>query len=146
MRMEGLFQLCLAQEWGRVDGVAMVLERDDDVEESDRRILALYEWLVDNDKCALSEISECRYSCYGMTTYEVGGREYAIADDDEADDAQDAAFDSYLDDGCVEGADGPYFDTAAWKRDAKMDSRGHTLSHYDGHEHECREYFIYRMN
>ena len=129
--------------------IEMILERDDDVDEDDRRVLALAEWLADNDPHGLSEVSECKYSCYGMTTYSVGNREYAVATDSEADEAQDAAFDNYIDE-CVRpelsGSLANYFDEDSWKRDAKMDGRGHALSSYDGNEYEAREFFIYRVN
>ena len=38
----------------------------------------------------------------------------------------------------------------AWKRDARMDGRGHSLSSYDGHENEetveGTTFYIYRIN
>jgi hypothetical protein len=113
-----------------------------DADDDDRRVLAL----CDHLNCCPDDIDECRHSAYGMTTYSNGTREYAVATDSEADDAQDAALDSYLEDGIVEGCDGPYFDTEMWKRDAKMDGRGHCLAGYDGNEEESYEFFIYRVN
>ena len=125
---------------------AMLLDTDEFVDDDDKRICALVEHLGD---VAFGDVDRCNYSCYGMTTYTAGGAEYAVATDDEADEAQDAAFNSYIDE-CVRpelsGSLANYFDEESWKRDAKHDGRGHALSSYDGHEHECREYFIYRVN
>ena len=43
-----------------------------------------------------------------------------------------------------------YFNNEAWKRDAKMDGRGHSLATYDGAEYEetvnNTTYYIYRTN
>lgn len=43
-----------------------------------------------------------------------------------------------------------HFDDEAWKRDARMDGRGHSLATYDGHEHyetvDGDEFYIYRIN
>ena len=43
-----------------------------------------------------------------------------------------------------------YFDDEAWKRDAKFDGRGHSLSSYDGNEYEenvkGETFYIYRTN
>jgi len=43
-----------------------------------------------------------------------------------------------------------YFDEDAWKYDAKMDGRGHSLASYDGNENEetvnDETYYIYRIN
>jgi hypothetical protein len=93
--------------------------------------------------------SDCAYE--RDNTISIGGSEYLILSDDDAD----AAFDDYLEQmldepGMVPGADGSYFDRAAWKRDAKMDGRGSSLASYDGHEHEfCVDgsdwYFLYRI-
>jgi hypothetical protein len=81
---------------------------------------------------------------------DAGGQQWLVCDDDEKESRWDACLDSYLDDGCVEGADGPYFDREAWKRDARMDGAGHALSGYDGDEHEFNAngvwYYMYRQN
>lgn len=61
--------------------------------------------------------------------------EYLVLTDDEADQKWDESLESYLDE-CVEGADSRYFDREKWKEDAKIDGRGHSLSGYDGTEHE----------
>src|SRR5688572_28204867 len=85
--------------------------------------------------------------------FSVHGAEYAVLTDAEADRAWDGALESYIDD-CllpeVPVAFHNYFDHEAWKRDARMDGRGHALSSYDGDEHEeCVDgewFYIYRTN
>lgn len=79
-------------------------------------------------------------------TYKADGGEYLVLDDSEADDYEDQCLECLLDDGCVEGADSPYFDREKWKDDARTDGRGHIISSYDGNEDEYGDYFIYRVN
>lgn len=90
---------------------------------------------------------------YGNYEYEAEGGEYLVMTDDEADEVWDERLEGYLDD-CVL-CDLPdiaqrYFDKDAWKKDAKYDGRGHSISYYDGHEHEVTiddtDYYIYRIN
>jgi len=82
--------------------------------------------------------------------FEVGGSEYLVLTEDEKEQRWDDCLESYLDDGCVDGADSPYFDRERWKKDARIDGAGHALSSYDGNEYEFSgfgEYFyIYRIN
>ena len=73
--------------------------------------------------------------------------------EDEANQAWDESLDSYLDD-CVlpelPKVAQQYFDRDSWKRDARHDGRGHSLSSYDGEDNEVKvdgEYlYIYRTN
>ena len=97
--------------------------------------------------CHFSEVTEdddIRFSAEGM--------DFLIVTDDEAEILWDESLDSYLDD-CVL-PDIPdnmqnYFDTEAWKRDAKMDGRGHSLSSYNGCEYnqevDGETYYIFRQ-
>ena len=84
-------------------------------------------------------------------TTESGNQEYKVYTDAEADREWDEALDSYIDD-CMEMTDQvkQYFDRDKWKRDAKMDGRGHSLNHYDGGEEYATinkvDYYIYRNN
>ena len=79
-------------------------------------------------------------------TMECNAGEYLVYTDSEADDALDSYLETLMDD-CVPGADSPYFDREAWKRDARIDGRGHSLSSYDGEELELEGgYFAYRTN
>jgi hypothetical protein len=105
-------------------------------------------------ECEPEDLSEERYKHYdAMTIYSLGSKEYAIGTDDEADTAWEAALDSYLEE-CVypELPDSMknYFDDDAWKRDARFDGRGHSLSPYDGNEdeqeHDGETFIIYRLN
>lgn len=80
-----------------------------------------------------------------------GNQEYKVFTDAEADREWDEALDSYIDE-CMEIPESvlPYFDDEKWKRDAKMDGRGHSLNFYDGGEEEANindvDYYIYRNN
>jgi hypothetical protein len=86
---------------------------------------------------------------YDDCTLEAGGNEYLVLDEDEKESRWDDCLENYLDE-CVEGADGPYFDREAWKRDARMDGAGHVLSSYDGSEEEFHAgdkwFHVFRTN
>ena len=79
--------------------------------------------------------------------------EYMVCDESEADQKWEESLDSYLEE-CIypdlDEALKSYFDDEAWKRDAKYDGRGHSLSSYDGNENEIQIdgewFYIYRMN
>lgn len=95
--------------------------------------------------------------------------EYRVLTSEEREKAADEALESYVDECIIEQAKASakhardeglasivdtlarYFDRAAWKRDALLsDGYGHTLSSYDGEEHEEKVgdtwYYIYRVN
>lgn len=100
----------------------------------------------------VATISEARYGCDSYECESEPG-EYLVLTDEEADAAWDASLESYIDDVILdEFPEGyhNYFDREAWKRDAKHDGRGHSLSSYDGDEHEEKIdgvwYYIYRTN
>ena len=90
--------------------------------------------------------SDIEQSKYDDCTFEVDGETWLVCDDDEKETKWDEALESYLDEGCVEGADSPYFDREAWKRDARTDGRAHSLNRYDGSENSFGEFYIYRTN
>ena len=79
--------------------------------------------------------------------------DYRVLTDDEADEAWEDSLNSYLEE-CVypELPDNMarYFDDEAWKRDARIDGRGHSLSSYDGNEKEetvgGETFYIFRTN
>jgi hypothetical protein len=83
--------------------------------------------------------------------FKFGEKEYLVLTDDEAEKKWDEHLDSYIEE-CLEIPEHVrfYFDEEKWKDDARMDGRGHSLSSYDGYEHEIKinetEYFIYRTN
>ena len=79
--------------------------------------------------------------------------DYEVLTDSEADDRWDEELDLYIEE-CIlpELPDfaSQYFDREAWKRDARIDGRGHAISRYDGEENEQtingETYYIYRKN
>jgi hypothetical protein len=87
--------------------------------------------------------------------------DYMVLTDEEADEKWEESLDSYIEE-CItpeidklsEGAGNlSYyitFDEEQWKRDARMDGRGHSLSTYDGNEDEetieGEIFYIYRIN
>lgn len=82
----------------------------------------------------------------------VQGTDYLFGTDSDMDDEWDASLDSYLEE-CVypelSGNLAQYFDDEAWKSDARMDGRGHSLNSYDGgeieYEHNGTYYYAYRQ-
>lgn len=124
-----------------------LLENDALDDDDDKKALVLYSVCEDWEGGGDLDIEA---STYDDCKFSVGGREYLVLDEDERESRWDDALDSYLDDGCVEGADSPYFDREAWKRDARMDGAGHVLNSYDGNEHEFSVgsgwYYVYRQN
>jgi len=97
-----------------------------------------------------AEMIDADEAVYDDCVFDVGGAQYMVLTEDEKESRWDDCLDSYLDDGCVEGADSPYFNREMWKRDARMDGAGHALSSYDGNEYEQHVFdvwfFIYRVN
>lgn len=88
----------------------------------------------------------------GDGRFSAAGGDYLVFTDDEADGAWDDELDNYLDE-CImpelSGNLANYFDRDAWKRDARMDGRGHALSRYDGCEYDetvnGETYYIFRQ-
>jgi hypothetical protein len=86
-------------------------------------------------------------------TAEGGRNEWMVLTDEEADERWEESLDNYIDE-CIT-PELPesirfYFDDEKWKRDAKHDGRGHSLSTYDGEENEetvdGETFYIYRTN
>jgi hypothetical protein len=113
--------------------------------------LEAIEALARHLECEVDDLSEERHECYGMTVYSHGNAEYAVGTDSEADEAWDQSLDSYIDD-CImpeikDKTLARYFDTEAWKSDARMDGRGHSLASYDGDEIELDgDFYAFRIN
>lgn len=91
-----------------------------------------------------SEITES-FGCY-----DTPHGDYSVLTDSEADDAWEESIDNYIDE-CIlpelplsyRG----YFDRKQFHYDAQMDGRAHSLSMYDGIEHELEgDYYAYRVN
>jgi len=117
-------------------------EWQDEDEDTRNRVQALCQHLViDPD-----EVNQG----YDSTTFEEGKREYMVLTDDETDEKQDESLDSYIDDCKIPESIRPYFDEDKWKKDARMDGRGHCLSGHDGEENEeevdGETFYIYRIN
>ena len=78
------------------------------------------------------------YTHYNLLVLETeDGKEYAVGDDKEADDAWEESLDDYIDECILPEIPEQYqfyFDDKRWKNDAKMDGRGHSLAVYDGDE------------
>ena len=95
------------------------------------------------------EISELQETPYDDCVFEFGSQEYMVLDENEADERWEESLDSYIEE-CImpelSGTLANYFDEDAWKRDARFDGRGHSLSPYDGCEYEQDSYYIYRLN
>ena len=98
----------------------------------------------------IEEIEEVSYSDYA---FEAEGGEYLVVTDSEADQLWEESLNSYLEE-CIY-PELPqnmiiYFDDEAWKRDARIDGRGHSLSSYDGVEDwedvNGETFFIYRVS
>ena len=99
-----------------------------------------------------TDLNEMKICEYDETQIELNnGEEYLVLTDDEADDQEDEHLENYIDD-CMEIPEHlmGYFDREKWKKDARMDGRGHSLSSYDGSEYEEEvngtTYYIYRRN
>lgn len=82
----------------------------------------------------------------------VQGIDYLFGTDNEMDDEWEESLDNYLSE-CVypdlKGSLSNYFDEDAWKSDAKLDGRAHSLNHYDGGEESIEVggtwYYAYRQ-
>lgn len=82
----------------------------------------------------------------------VQGVEYLAGEDSEMDQEWDNDLENYIDECLI--PDLPetaqkYFDREAWKRDAQIDGRAHSLNRYDGGEEHARindtDYYAYRQ-
>lgn len=83
--------------------------------------------------------------------YAASDAEYLVVTDDEADALWDEDLDNYIDE-CLEipGHLKNYFDREAWKRDARVEGRAHSLNRYDGREDSVdvdgERFYIYRQH
>ena len=84
--------------------------------------------------------------------FRYSNEEYLVLTDEEADEEEDRQLNNYIEE-CIMPEIPErlqyYFDEEAWKRDARMDGRGHIISSYDGTEYEEKVndtwYYIYRV-
>lgn len=114
--------------------------------------------------------------CWGLLVYDICGAEYAIGNDEDADEAvtnyiKESVWAFNPDFLCIHMLDGKLTsgqitalrgdscedvndsflamidDFDAFVEDAvSTDGRGHFLATYDGVEHECGDYYVYRIN
>jgi len=115
--------------------------------QTDERAIALAKFLgIDPD-----EVTLYGGTYYDLTIFETPEGEYAVGTDNESDQSWDQSLDSYIDN-CLmpEIKDETlrnYFDFEKWKRDARYDGRGHSLSSYDGNEIELgNDLYAFRIN
>jgi len=130
-----------------LDAVILDLLESDGIEDDDeKRCLIAVAW--HREQGNKTGPADCSVE-YG-DVIKVGGAEYRVLDDDEREAAWEESLENYLDEGCVEGADGSYFDREAWKHDARIDGAGSFLACYDGEENEYHVghdvWFLYRVN
>jgi len=98
-------------------------------------------WLEQDDNGTEVDVEE----------YDERNSNWLVYTDSEADDAWDESLENYIDE-CLEIPQSirNYFDREAWKSDARMDGRGHSLAGYDGHEQEQEvngtTYYLYRQH
>jgi len=97
----------------------------------------------------LGRFTELPWTHYDMVVIGTDSGEYAIGTEADADDAWEQSLDSYLDE--VIYPELPesmvnYFDDEVWKRDARYDGRGHSLSSYDGNELDIADLVAFRIN
>jgi hypothetical protein len=123
----------------------------EDIEYIDENNEKFITWLEENTKLLTEELT---VNPYDNNLIEYGDQEFLVVTDDEADQLWEERLDNYLEE-CIypELPDNlvNYFDDEAWKRDARFDGRGYSLSSYDGIEYEetvydTETFNIYRVN
>lgn len=127
------------------------IEETDETFMDAERVRALAAWLEIDPENVVDEVTE---EC-GDNLFEAGGGEYLVVTDDEADVLWEEGLDNYIEE-CIqpELPDNMqmYFDEEAWKRDARMDGRGHVIASYDFDENDGtdpvsgEDYIIFRVN
>ena len=149
--------IALAQHLGLetdLDETEFQISENEEFEDEEEKQERLQE-LADERHDKIEEIKDELNSIVNEydNTYSYGREEYIVATDEEADEIEDEYLDNYLEE-CIY-PELPenlrfYFDDEAWKRDARMDGRGHCISTYDGCEYEEKVngtwYYIYRTN
>jgi hypothetical protein len=117
------------------------------MKQTDERALALAKFLgIDPEEVTLYGGHH-----YEMTIFETPEGDFAVGTDEQADESWDQSLDSYIEDCILSEIKYEtlrnYFDFEKWKRDARYDGRGHSLSSYDGNELELgNDLFAYRIN
>ncbi len=111
----------------------------------DAELCAAFVYIFDLSEDDLQDIEINDTNCV------IQGDDYVAGDDEEMDELWDEDLDNYIDE-CLEIPKNieMYFDREHWKKDARVDGRGHSLNRYDGNEdkHKINDtwYFAYRQN
>lgn len=153
LSIDVLRQLAFMQHEGEsffiVNGKAYEGDKDD--------IKSDYDASEENETISFSDY--CAANCSEVADFD--NDDYLVLTDEEADEKWEESLDSYIEDYIQPGIDKiaegqgnlQYyikFDEEMWKRDARMDGRGHSLSSYDGCENEetvnDTTFYIYRLN
>lgn len=103
-------------------------------------------WLIDTANLLEDELIQ---STYNENLFEYGNSEYLVCTDSEADELWDEDLENYIEECILPELDERYrryFDNEAFKSDARMDGRGHSLNRYDGNEYEVDGFYIYQTN
>ena len=143
----------LGEEFFILDGKAYEGDKDEIKDD--------YAASEENETISFTEYCEANCSEVEELEEDDYKEDYLVLTDEEADVKWDESLDSYIEE-CItpeidklsEGAGNlSYyitFDEETWKRDARMDGRGHSLSSYDGCENEetieGTTFYIYRTN
>lgn len=124
-----------------------------DTEEIDADNKPFQNWLDENAELLDDEIIE-DYD----NNFSYGSEEYLVVTDEEAEELWDEELEYYIDELILPDLNERYhnyFDREAWKLDARMDGRGHSLNRYNGSEgeekvevnfNEYEKFYIYRQN
>lgn len=115
------------------------------IENNTEEVLALAQYLnIDPDEIIVEAYDD---------RYTVGNEEYLVCDDYTADKYWDEDLDNYIEECILSELPATYhmyFDDEKWKRDARVDGRGHSLNRYDGTEEvetiKGTNYYIFRQN
>lgn len=116
---------------------------------ADRRMAAFLLFLNwEHNTCPVAP-EDIDVSTYDDCEMSYGSADYLVLDKDEAEERWNQSLEDYIDELILPEIPETYrnyFDVEAWKRDARLDGRGHALASYDSEENYSRGYFIYRIN
>ena len=109
---------------------------------------ALIEFLNLNEE----EQEDVIESSYDENVFEYYNEDYEVLTDEEADERWEEELQYYIDEVIyreIPEIYQPFFDEEEWKRVARFDGRGHSISKYDGYENEIsidgETFYIYRQ-
>jgi hypothetical protein len=149
-RVETLQEMIDEDFWGADEYLEMLLEQDD-LDGDDKRMMVLLAWSRDNGN---NDGPDDVDTAYGDNRYTCGGATYRVLLDDEADDAETAYWESYIDDAVINQIPDDlqsYFNRDQFVADMKRYEPRGRIAGYDGCENEYSApdgewYYIYREN